>query len=78
MGYDDLHFAMIVVLTFILGGITPPVGITLYVACGVGNTSFSEAVKYIWPFVIIILLVIALVVFFPEITLFLPKLMGLH
>ncbi len=78
MGYDPLHFAMVIVLTFVAGGISPPVGIVLYIVCGIGKTKLSEAVKHIWPFVFIIVAVVVLVIFIPQIVQFLPGVMGLY
>lgn len=77
MGYDPLYFAAIVVIAFVAGGISPPVGIVLYIVAGIENTPLSGPVKHIWPFVGIIALVVIAVMFFPQIVLLLPRLLGL-
>jgi C4-dicarboxylate transporter DctM subunit len=77
MGYDPLYFASIVVITFVVGGISPPVGIVLYIVAGIENTPLSGPVKHIWPFVGIITLVVIAIMFFPGIVLFLPRILGL-
>jgi C4-dicarboxylate transporter DctM subunit len=78
MGYDPLHFAMIIVLTFVAGGISPPVGIVLYIVAGVERTPIAGAVKHIWPFVGVIAIVVIAVIFFPQIVIWLPTEMGLY
>jgi len=77
MGYDSLYFASIVVIAFVAGGISPPVGIVLYIVAGIQNTPLSGPVKHIWPFVGIIALVVIAVMFIPNIVLLLPRLLGL-
>lgn len=77
IGFDPLYFAIIVIITFCIGAITPPVGITLYVSCGIAKLPLKDAIKPIWPFVFIMLFVVVLIVFIPGIAVFLPNLMGL-
>lgn len=76
LGIDGIHFGMVMVLTFILGGITPPVGITLYVASAVGKVRFSKLLPEMWPFIIMFILVMFMVAYIPGISLFLPNLFG--
>jgi TRAP-type C4-dicarboxylate transport system permease large subunit len=54
LGFDQVHFGFVMVLTFIIGGVTPPVGITLFVATAVGRVKFNEVLKYIWPYLIVL------------------------
>ena len=77
IGFDPLYFAIIVIITFCIGAITPPVGITLYVSCGIAKLPLKDAIKPIWPFVFIMLFVTVLIVFIPGIATFLPNVMGL-
>jgi tripartite ATP-independent transporter DctM subunit len=76
LGLNQIHFALVMVLTFIFGGITPPVGITIYVATAVGKTKLEEMLHYIYWFIAVFLVVILLVAYIPGISLFLPKLLG--
>lgn len=76
MGLNPIHFALVMVLTFIIGGVTPPVGITIYVATAVGKTKFGKVVHCIWPFLLVLLVVLLLVAYIPSISLFLPRLLG--
>ncbi|NCB51894.1 MAG: TRAP transporter large permease [Clostridia bacterium] len=77
LGFDPLYFAIIVIITFCIGAITPPVGITLYVSCGIAKIPLSQAIKPIWPFVFIMLGVAILIVFVPGVATLLPSLLGL-
>jgi len=56
--------------------ITPPVGILLFVISGAGNVEIKDIVKNIWPFYIVILLVIIICAIFPETTLWLISVFG--
>lgn len=76
MGLDPLWFAIIVIIVFCIGAITPPVGITLYVSCGVAKLPLRDAIKPIWPFVFIMLAVTVLIVFVPQVATFLPSLLA--
>lgn len=72
--FDPIHFAMVIVIMLLIGTITPPVGILLYLTCGMTKTPISEALKYITPFVIVMMAVVVLVAYFPQISLFVPNL----
>lgn len=76
-GVDPIHFGFIFVMNLMIGMITPPVGIILFVACGITNLKFERLVIAIAPFLLVIILVLLLVVFVPEVALFLPRLFGL-
>jgi len=76
LGLNPIHFAFVMVLTFIIGGVTPPVGITLFVATAIGKVKFNEVLKFVWPFLIILFTILLLTAFIPEIALFLPKFLG--
>jgi TRAP-type C4-dicarboxylate transport system permease large subunit len=63
-----------IVILLLVGTITPPVGILLYLTCAMTKTPISEALKYIAPFVIAMLAVVLLVAYIPQISLFVPQL----
>ena len=71
-GLDHIHFALIVIVTILIGTITPPVGLQLYIASAIGKVSLSEVT--VWPFVWSMVSVVILIVFVPEIATFLPDL----
>lgn len=72
MGYDPLHFALVFIILCLVGSLTPPVGMVLYISCAVGRTPLSEV--EIWPFVFAILAVIVVCIFVPQLVLFVPRL----
>jgi C4-dicarboxylate transporter DctM subunit len=58
----------------IIGGVTPPVGGLLFVACGVGKTSIDDTLPFIPAYVAVMVLVVLLMAFFPQIVLIVPRL----
>ncbi|PKM66844.1 MAG: hypothetical protein CVU95_09585 [Firmicutes bacterium HGW-Firmicutes-2] len=76
IGLDPIHFAMVMVLTFILGGITPPVGITIYVASAVGKVKMKSLLGDMMPLIFISVVILFLVAYIPQIALFLPNLIN--
>ncbi len=77
LGIDPIHFGILVAANVGLGMITPPVGICLFVACGVSETPIERVVRPILPFLIVLAIALAVITFVPEITLFLPRKLGL-
>lgn len=76
LGIDVIHFGVMFQLAIMLGLITPPVGILLFVISGAGNVEIKDIIKNIWPFYLVILLVIFICAIFPETTLWLLNLYG--
>lgn len=75
LGIDPYHFATVIVVTLQIGGITPPVGVLLYVACSVSGTPVRKVLRLPWAFVGFMLVVVMLMVFFPGLVTFFPSLM---
>lgn len=73
-GLNPLHFAMVFILTLLTGGITPPVGLVLYIVCSIDNTPLSSCVRPIWSFVFAMMAVILIIVFVPPLVTWLPGL----
>jgi C4-dicarboxylate transporter DctM subunit len=74
LGYDPIHFGVVFTLAATIGGITPPVGSLLFVACSIGRIGLTEASRAIWPFVLALALVTAVLILFPSITTIVPRL----
>lgn len=74
LGFNDVHFALVMIIAMVVGSITPPVGVTLYLTIGIAKTTLSDTNKYIWPMVGVIMIVLFLCVFFDGVVLFLPRL----
>ncbi|MEG9295286.1 TRAP transporter large permease [Mangrovibacillus sp. Mu-81] len=74
VGMDPVHFGVMMVLNLVIGLSTPPVGVCLFVASSIGKVSIGKTSKALLPFLGASLVVLLLVAFIPEITLFLPSL----
>lgn len=68
--------SMVMVLTFILGGITPPVGVTLYIATAVAKIKFTNLLKEMWPFIALFIAVLFAVAYCPAICLTIPNMLA--
>jgi tripartite ATP-independent transporter DctM subunit len=75
VGVDPLQFAVIAVLNLVIGLTTPPVGVCLFVAAGLGKISLGRLSKAVLPFLAVSLLVLLLVTYVPAISLTLPQLL---
>ena len=75
LGYDPIWFGVIIVLVAGMGIITPPVGVNVFVIKGVVEDVPVETIfKGIWPFLYMLIVLVALLMIFPEIATFLPSL----
>lgn len=75
VGVDPVHFGVIMILTLMMGLITPPVGMVLYILQKVSKVPFERIVKAILPFFIPIGVTLLILILFPSITLIVPKLL---
>ncbi|WMJ83304.1 TRAP transporter large permease [Oscillospiraceae bacterium LTW-04] len=73
-GVDPVHFGVMMATILTLGVMTPPVGTACYIVCGILQCPIEEYVKASIPFIISILIVFGILVFFPNVVLFLPNL----
>lgn len=71
VGYDPIHFALIIIITIMIGTITPPVGLQLYVASSIAKVSISKVI--IWPFVFVMVVVLLLTTYIPSLVTYLPS-----
>ncbi|WP_230869762.1 TRAP transporter large permease [Iocasia frigidifontis] len=76
MGIDPFHFGVVMTLNITIALITPPMGACVYIVSAVGNVELETLFKKIWPFVAFAMLTVSLIILFPAITLFLPRLFG--
>ena len=73
LGIEPVHFGVILLLNLAIGLCTPPVGSTLFVGCAIGKIEMEEAVRGLWPFYLAMVLILLLVTFVPELSLWLPE-----
>jgi TRAP-type C4-dicarboxylate transport system permease large subunit len=73
LGVDPVHFGVIVVMNLMIGLITPPFGMALFVVAKVGDISFRELATTIWPFVVALIVVLMICTYWPWIVMVLPN-----
>lgn len=71
---DLVHFGIVVILSLMIGLLTPPVGIILFVVAKIAEISIDQMIKAILPFILTLLIVLLLITVFPILVLFLPRL----
>ena len=77
LGVDPVHFGMIMLLNLGIGLCHPPVGSIMFVGCAVGGVTMEQVMRTIWPFYGAMFAVLMLVTYVPEISLWLPRALGL-
>jgi tripartite ATP-independent transporter DctM subunit len=73
MNIDPMQFAMVVILTLTLGLITPPVGVCLFVACRIAEGPVFPIMRAVFPFLVVEIAVVVMLVLVPELSSFLPN-----
>ncbi|MBT9386210.1 TRAP transporter large permease [Pseudooceanicola sp. CBS1P-1] len=76
MGIDLVHFGVIVVVNAMLGLITPPYGLLLFITASITRQPMGAIVRDIWPFIVALLVALGIITFVPDFVLFLPRLLG--
>lgn len=76
LGIDLVHFGVIAVVNCMIGLITPPYGILLFVLNAVTGIPLAEIIREIWPFLIALLIALLSLVLFPDLVLWLPRVFG--
>ena len=75
-GINPIHMGVILVLNMMIGLLTPPVGMSLYMLSSASGRSFGEVTKMVLPWLVPLFLALALVTYVEPITMFLPGLFG--
>jgi TRAP-type transport system large permease protein len=75
-GLDPLHFGFLFVLNLVIGMLTPPVGVVLFVVCGITGVKMGELVRESWPFIAAMYAVLVLCMVFPGLVTWLPERLG--
>jgi len=73
VGMHPIHFAIIGVISLAFGLVTPPYGLCLLISCSIGEIAVSKALKDVATLLLPLLILLGLVILFPEIILFLPR-----
>jgi len=76
LGIDLVHFGVLVVVNSMIGLITPPYGILLFVINAVTDIPLKEIIKEIWAFLAVLITALLILIFVPELVLWLPRMFG--
>ena len=72
IGFDPIHFSIVILISLALGLFTPPVGTTLFLSCRLADAKIEEVAKDILPYFLASATVVLLVTYIPSLTLWLP------
>jgi len=76
LGIDPVHFGVVCVVNIMIGLVTPPYGLLLFLMVKIGQVSLTELVREVLPFLWAMIIALALMTFVPEIVLWLPRVFG--
>ncbi len=76
LGIDVTYFGIVVTLNIMVGLITPPYGLLLFVMSSLTRVPLIEIIRAVWPFVLTLIILLAILTWFPQIILFLPQAFG--
>ena len=77
LGIDPIHFGILMVVNMEVGMCHPPVGLNLYVASGITKMGITELTMAVWPWLLTMLIFLLLVTYWPGLSLWLPRLLGM-
>ncbi|SEM04796.1 TRAP transporter, DctM subunit [Aquimarina amphilecti] len=77
LGMNPIHFGIVMILNLCIGLCTPPVGSVLFVGCSVAELSIQKVIRPLMPLFLIMILVLVLITYIPELSLWLPRLFDL-
>jgi tripartite ATP-independent transporter DctM subunit len=75
-GVDPVHFGIVLILTVLIGAVTPPFGLILFVTMNISGISFGRMCRAILPFYVPMLMLLILIILVPGLSLFLPRALG--
>ena len=77
LGIDPVHLGILMVVNMEVGLCHPPVGLNLYVASGIAKMGITELTIAVWPWLVTMLIFLGIVTYVPEISLWLPRVLGM-
>jgi C4-dicarboxylate transporter DctM subunit len=77
LGIDPVHFGIMMVVNMEVGMCHPPVGLNLYVASGIAKMGITELTIAVWPWLLTMLLFLLVVTYWPGLSIWLPKTLGM-
>mgnify|MGYP003623762249 CR=1 FL=1 len=76
LGINPVHFGIVMTINLAIGMITPPLGVNLFVACGITKLKIEQLIKANWLYLLASLIMLTLLTYFPKITMILPELLA--
>jgi tripartite ATP-independent transporter DctM subunit len=76
LGLDPVHFGVMVVVNIMIGLVTPPFGLLLFVVANITRTPLGALIREIWPFILALITALLIIAYVPAIVLWLPRLYG--
>jgi TRAP-type C4-dicarboxylate transport system permease large subunit len=77
LGIDPVHFGLVIVLNLMIGLLTPPLGLVLFVLARISKLSVERTTMAIAPWLVPLLIALAIITFVPQLSLWLPQTLGL-
>ncbi len=77
LGIDPIHFGIVMLMNLTIGVATPPLGLVLFTACSISGLSLERLVRAIIPFLLVELVILLMVTYWPALSLTVPRLLGL-
>jgi len=74
LGIDPVHFGVFLIVNLQIGTITPPLGLSLYIVQDISKASFKDVCKAMTPFILALMVILAVIVYLPDTVMFLPRL----
>lgn len=74
VGVDPVHFGMVMIVNMMIGLLTPPVGMALFIVSNISGAPIADVVREVFPFILGFLVILALITLFPQLVLWLPDL----
>ena len=74
LGLDPVHMGVMVVMNLMIGMVTPPFGLVMYVVCDILKVTITDFIREVWPFLLALVAILLTITYVPELVLFLPNL----
>ncbi len=72
-GIDPVHFGVVMVAALAIGMLTPPLGICLFISCNIAEIQLSEIIKYVTPFLVVMIACLLLITYVPDMVMMVPN-----
>jgi tripartite ATP-independent transporter DctM subunit len=75
MGIDPIHFGVMITVNLMIGLLTPPLGLNLFISSAIARVSVEEVIRNVWPMIIFLTIVLLIITLFPPLVTWLPNLL---